>query len=219
MFNFDTNKLRRQTQDAIQKAREKLERSDRKKAEHIIKQIPKQCADAARDRQSTAVIMNLNWRVDFVLPQKEARHRPCESCLVGAAKLVWEHCVNSGLKAELQYGRDNSLENIILCWDTKGRGAVIAKAGEFVIAKTGDFVIAESGSFVIAQSGSSVNAKSGSNVSAMTGSNVAAESGSNVSAMSGSTVTAESGSNVSAMSGSNVTAKPGSNVTTIGDRT
>lgn len=133
---IDPKELNRLTQEAVEQGRREAERREREKAESearqreadlikadgIIKQIPGRCVDAARARQSYAIVMTkLGEGTDYVRPPGDRNYAACsEKWLVGAAKLVWDSCVGSRLQPELQFWHDgcgiNSGFNIVVHW-------------------------------------------------------------------------------------------------------
>jgi len=129
---IDPKELNRLTQEAVEQGRREAEQIEREKARQreaelvmadgIIKQIPGRCVDAARARQSCAIVMTkLREGIDYVRPLGDRNYATCsEKWLVGAAKLVWDSCVGSRLQPELQFWHDgcgmDSGFNIVVHW-------------------------------------------------------------------------------------------------------
>jgi len=113
--------------DAERIAHEKAEAEERERqaeqvlANSIIAQIPERARAAARAKQSYAIVMGLRSGTDYREPLGNRNHATLsEHWLTGAARLVWDACVNSKLKPELQYWHDgfgvNSGFNIVIHW-------------------------------------------------------------------------------------------------------
>ncbi len=132
--HIDLSTLTRQAIEAGQKEaqRRKLSQAeedaqkqtaDRTKADEIVVQIPDRVHDAAAAEQTYAVVMGLREGADFVRPQDDQTWSFCdERWLVGAAKLVWQDCLDARLNPKLQYWGDEKNGrgfNIVIHWQQR----------------------------------------------------------------------------------------------------
>jgi len=108
-------------QRELAEARERELQAERVLADSIIAQIPERARTAARARQSYAIVMSLREGTDYRRPLGHKDWSFCsESWLSGAARLVWDACLASNLRPELQYWYDgggmDSGFNLVIHW-------------------------------------------------------------------------------------------------------
>lgn len=109
--------------------------ADRTRADEIVAQIPDRARDAAAADQSYAVIMGLREGADFVRPPEDQSWTFCdERWLIGAARLVWQDCLDARLNPKLQYWGDEKNGrgfNIVIHWQPQTQGSGPMDAAEW----------------------------------------------------------------------------------------
>lgn len=99
-------KERQRVAEAEAKKRREREAQDAARASLTISTIPQLAYDAAVKGQAEVVVVRLQYS-EYTLPNGIHDYRICKpEWLQGAGKLIWDHCVNAGLKPTLEHWHD-----------------------------------------------------------------------------------------------------------------
>jgi hypothetical protein len=129
----DLAKLRKATEDAIQRGKEREKKrlaevkakderqkqKDQLLASHILAAFPDKCEKEAEQGRSHAIIMGLKYSRDYDSPAPNWNDLPYNK-LKGPGALVWNYLSLAGLKPTIEYWHDgmgmDSGFNIVVHW-------------------------------------------------------------------------------------------------------